>query len=138
MKKNNNKKQRSMTCHKNTVSWTSDNQQLVTRTLSGRRVTVDKFFITVIAFITVFTAKRRTTGSNLQGTRTYLVHIPVTIVFERVKNFLTVWFDQVSKCFPQWMRNVVNESNLCISQNTLRQTRPTAVQSSSSTGFTTA
>ena len=75
----------------------------------GSCFTINEFLIIIAAIVT---AAATTTTATLHTTGWHLVHVPVAVVFQRVKNVLTVWLHQVCPRLPQRVNHVVYEADL--------------------------
>ena len=38
--------------------------------------------------------------------------IPVSVVFQGIEDFLGIWVDKIGPCLPQWVDNIVDETDL--------------------------
>ena len=38
--------------------------------------------------------------------------LPVSVVFQGIEDFLGIWVDKIGPCLPQWMDNIVDETDL--------------------------
>ena len=75
------------------------------------RFTIDELLIVIVIAASV-AATTTDTAVALKTIGRRLIHVPVTIVFQSVKDVLTVRLHQVCPRLPKWVNDIVYEANL--------------------------